>query len=306
MRIAVMFPGQGSQYPMMGAGLYGVEPVFTGAVDRILGWFGGRGSALRDLWLSADPGETFDDVTCAQPLLWTINRALGEMVAGWARPDVYFGHSVGELVAATMAGVLDPRQATTLIQDRVERFADTPAGGMLAVAASVDQVAPLLGDGVWLAAVNGTRQLLLAGDVDHLHHADAWLQDRGITTVPSRARQAFHSPLVSDAVLASLPAWDRVQLGPPRSQLFTAYPGGVTTQAQARDPRFWAWQPALTVHFAAALTAVLDSGVDLLVEAGPGAGLSSLARRHPAVRSGRWAVVAQLPSPRPGAQLCSV
>ncbi len=299
MRIAVMFSGQGSQYPRMAAGLYEVDPVFTEAVDRTFEWFGRSGPELRRVWLEPGPGELYDDVRYAQPLLWTINRALGELVMSWVRPHVFFGHSVGELVAATFASVLDPRDATDLMRDRVLQFADSPAGAMLAVAAGAADVEPVLVAGVGLAAVNGDRQVLIAGRPDRLDVAAALLADRGVSSVRARAKQAFHTPMVEDAALASVSVWERVWLAPPTVELFTTNPAGPTTPAQACDPVFWARQPALTVHFSETLDAVLASGVDLLVEAGPGGGLTALARRHPAVRAGRCEAISIQPL-RPG------
>ncbi|MEH0584523.1 acyltransferase domain-containing protein [Streptomyces sp. B21-106] len=153
------------------------------------------GPRLRREWLAEAPSADYDDVTVAQPLLYAVNHALGRMVLGWGvRPAAIIGHSVGEVAAATLAGILGFEDGIRLMRDRVVHFADTPPGGMLAVAASPDDVADLLGEDVHLAAVNAARQLLLAGEREPLARAARELDGRGVICRPVQARQAFHSP----------------------------------------------------------------------------------------------------------------
>lgn len=295
--VVLMFAGQGAQHPRMAAGLHGHDATFTAWMDEAFRLLGPDGARLRRQWLAPGPTPGYDDVTVAQPLLYAVGHALGRMLLEQGvRPTALFGHSVGELVAATLAGVLTFADGMRLMRERMTLFADTPPGGMLAVAASVDEVADLLGPAVHLAAVNASRQLLLAGERAPLDDAARILTDRGLVCRDVLARQAFHSPVVEDAVRASLPAWRGVPLAPPRLPLYSAYTRGPLTPDQARDPEFWARQPAETVHFAPTLTTVLDEHPGcLLVEAGPGNSLSALARRRRAVAQERCAVVPLLP-----------
>jgi len=295
--VALVFPGQGAQHPRMAAGLYGHDETFTDRMDESFSLMGEAGPRLRRAWLSSDPGPDYDDVTVAQPLLYTVNHALGRMLLSWGvRPVALLGHSVGELAAATLAGVLTLAEGMNLMRDRVARFAETPPGGMLAVAAGPDDVADLLADGrVHLAAVNAARQLLLAGEDAPLAEAARRLDERGVVCRMAAARQAFHSPVVRGAVEATMDGFADVSFREPRMRLYSAYTGGVLTPGEATDPEFWAWQAARTVYFAPTLTRLLDDHDCLLLEAGPGDGLSRVARRQPRVKAGHSEVLSLLP-----------
>jgi acyl transferase domain-containing protein len=295
-QVVLLFPGQGAQQPRMAAGLYGHNDVFTGVMDTAFGLLGADGDQIRADWLRPGPPDSLDDVTRAQPLLYAVGYALGRLVRSWGvEPAAMLGHSVGEMVAATLAGVLDFEDGMRLIRDRMGIFADTPPGAMLAVAASPDSVAPYLSGMLAVAAVNGPRQILVAGPEDQVATLRLRLEAAEITCRRTRARQAFHSPVVADAVARSAAGWSATPLRPPLLTLYSAYVGDVLTTAQARDPAFWAGQPAEPVLFGPTLDRLLGRGEFLLVEAGPGQGLSALARRHRAVTSGRSAVTAMLP-----------
>jgi acyl transferase domain-containing protein len=299
--VALLFPGQGAQYPRMAAGLYGHYAAFTAVMDRAFQLLGEDGPALRAEWLDGRPSARYDDVTRAQPLLYAVNCALGQQVLSWgAEPAALLGHSVGEMTAATLAGVFGFTSGMALMRDRMAAFASTPPGGMLAVAASAGEVGPYLdGSQVAVAAVNAPRQLLLAGERGPLAAVGGRLAAGGITCRDVRAQQAFHSPVVADAAEQSTAAWQAVRLAPPRRTVYSGYLAGVLPPGTATDPGFWARQPAEPVLFGPALDRLLADGDYLLTEAGPGQSLTALARRHPAVQSGRSDMVALLPA-RPG------
>ncbi|MET8703382.1 acyltransferase domain-containing protein [Kitasatospora sp. NPDC058032] len=294
--VALLFPGQGSQYPRMGAGLYGHEPVFTAAVDAVLLLLE-DGERVRDVWLS---GEPVDATEYSQPLLFAVGYAMGRLVMSWGvRPNALLGHSIGEMVAATLAGVFTLPDAVRLVRERVELVADAPPGGMLAVAAAADRLAPYLVGDVVVGAVNSSRQCLLAGPDAELAKVAGALEDDGITCRPARSHKAFHSPALAPYAAASTPSFAAVRRNLPSIPVHSAAGGGPLTAEQVADPAFWAGQLAGPVLFGPALNRLLADGDHLLVEAGPGQGLAALARRHPAVRSGRSAVTALLPT-RPG------
>lgn len=285
--IALMFAGQGSQYPRMGAGLYGTEPVFTEFMDRAFQACGSDGVCLRDAWLGAGPEVDFDDARIAQPLLYAVGHALGQTVLSWGhRPSMVFGHSAGEMVAATIAGAVDFQECMSSMPHRMEALASGDgAGGMLAVAEGVEKVELVLGERVHLAAVNGPRQLLLAGRTVDLDAAAAQLARANITTFPVRARQAFHSPYLLAAAAQTLPHWEQATLSAPQVPLYSAYLDGHRVSGiAATDPTFWAYQAASTVRFDLCLTAVAEQRPDLIIEAGAGSSLTTLARRHPDLR----------------------
>jgi acyl transferase domain-containing protein len=282
----------------MAAGLYGsTAAIFSEQVDRAFTLLGSDGPALREMWLDERPPAVFHDVTVAQPLLYLVECALGKEVLGWGvEPAAMLGHSVGEMVAATLAGVLDFEDGIRLMRARMHDFADTPAGGMLAVAASAEQVRDHVDERIHLAAVNAAKQVLLAGRNRDLDAVAAELSAAGYTCRRVPARQAFHSPLVRGAALASVDLWSQAGLRPPQRVLYSSYSQARVTDELAQDPRFWALQPAETVMFGPTLDALLRTGPYVLLEVGPGNSLSTLARRHPSVRRGSSAAVPLLPA----------
>lgn len=293
--VAVLFPGQGAQHPRMAAGLYRYCDVFTETMDEAFELLGDDGASLRKQWLAAEPSPCFDDVTVAQPLLYAVGYALAREVLSWGiEPAALLGHSVGETVAATVARVFEFADGMRLMQTRMREFASGPAGGMLAVAASAAEVKPFLGELAFIAAVNAPRQILLSGLTEPLAQVAKALRDQGLVCIKVRAEQPFHSPQVEFASISSGRGWTDAVLKPPEFPLYSAYTKHRVTAEQARDHTFWIAQPAQTVFFAATLNKLLADDY-LLVEAGPSAGLSTLARRHPAVLSGRSVVVPLLP-----------
>lgn len=300
-RVVLVFPGQGAQQPGMAAGLYEADAAFRARLDAVFALWGTEGAQLRTDWLSARPSVPLDDLRRSQPLLFAVGWALGRTVLDWGvRPAALLGHSVGEVVAAVFAGVLTLPDAAALLADRVRHLADTPPGGMVAVAAAEEQVLPLLAPGVVVGAVNGPRQVVLAGAAGPLAVTERALSGSGLRFRRARTTSAFHSPVVAEASARSLPALRATRLRPPRIPLVSGYTGAFLTGRQAVDPGFWAGQPAAPVRYAQALDHLLASGPYVLVEAGPGQSLTMLARRHRAVRPGGSTALALLPA-RPAA-----
>lgn len=295
--VALMFPGQGSQYIGMAAGLYREELAFTAAVDEVFEHFGPDGAAVRSDWLASGPDIDIDDVRRAQPLLFAVDYALGRMILSWGiSPVAMIGHSAGEVVAATLAGVFTLPEAAGLVAGRVRTAVLIPSGGMLAVAASVAELGPYLVGDVAIAAVNATRQVMLAGSDEPLAKVEAHLlaNDFTVRTVP--ATTPFHCSAMAPAA-AEAEANFRARPRPPSVTIYSGYTGEVMTSENATSPRFWCRQLTDTVHFGPALNRLLgDRPEVLLVEAGPGQTLTALARRTPAVRSGASAVVPLLPA----------
>jgi acyl transferase domain-containing protein len=283
-----MFPGQGSQYPRMAASLYGTDPVFTSVIDEVFELFGEIGSLAGEAWLA---GEDVDHVSRAQPLLFAVDYALGRTVLSWGvEPVAMIGHSAGEVVAATLAGVFSVEEAVSLVRDRVLAAVPIPSGGMLAVAASEADLVPYLEGDVAIAAVNSARQTMLAGSDAPLAAVRARLEADSFVVVTVPASTPFHSPAMQPAVDEALAAW-RVSPSAPSLPVYSGYTGKLMTAEDALSARFWTRQLTDTVYFGPALTELLAMCDVLLVEAGPGQTLTSFARRTKAVRSGASQVV---------------
>ncbi|MBP2702955.1 acyltransferase domain-containing protein [Microbispora sp. RL4-1S] len=301
----LMFPGQGAQHPRMGWGLYGAEPRFTAALDEVLAAFD-DGDALRRDWLSDDPRVPLDHVTRAQPLLFALDYALGRaLTEHGVRPWVMLGHSVGEMAAAVLAGVFTLGDGVRLLQERVRLLAEAPPGGMLAVSATVAALDGTVTDEVVVAAVNAPRQTILAGPCEPLARVAERLRGDGVVCA---ALTAFHSPSLASVASAAVEGFAATPVRPPRVPLYSCYTAAPLTGEVAADPGYWAGHPVRPVLFWPALDAILSSRDDVVcVEAGPGQGLSTIARRHRSVRAGRGAVVPLLPARAggPGADLAA-
>ncbi|MEU3353831.1 acyltransferase domain-containing protein [Streptomyces sp. NPDC037389] len=288
--VALLLPGQGSQHPRMATGLYSgeaAEPEFAAAMDEVFTAMGAAGKPLRADWFAERPTVPVDHVTRSQPLIFAVDYALARLVMSrGVRPAALLGHSVGEMAAAVLAGVFTLPDATALVLDRVRRLADAPPGGMLAVAAAPGELEPYLGDDVVVGAVNAPRQTVLAGPEAPLEKTGQALRDALFTCRRVPSLTGFHSPMLEPACRGAEELFASVPVRAPRITIHSAYTAGPLTHGDVANPAYWARHPVAPVLFWPALDALLSTGDHILIETGPGDGLSRLARRHPRVRAG--------------------
>jgi acyl transferase domain-containing protein len=281
----------------MGAGLYDHVPAFTTAMDGAFDAFE-DGPRLRADWLSATPRVDIHDAARAQPLLLAVDHALGQTILSWGvEPGALLGHSVGETAAAVLAGVFTFAEAAAMTARRVRRARGVPPGGMLAVAATVEEISHLLDTEVAVGAVNAPRQVMLAGPETPLRIVEQRLRRRGYTCRRIASHTAFHSPAVR--AVANPADLAGIVLRPPGRTLYSGYTGALLSPAQAVDPGFWVTHPVAPVLFWPALDAMLSVAPTIAIEAGPGRLLHRIALRHRCTVSGRGAAWAMLPA-RPG------
>ncbi|WP_155251539.1 type I polyketide synthase [Salinispora cortesiana] len=298
-QVVFLFPGVGAQHAGPAHGLYDHSPAFAAAYDECLGLLEREGLPVRRAWRDGDDRRV-DGVLVAEPLLFAVGYAAAAAWRHWGVcPTAVLGQGIGELTAATVAGVLPLTDAVRAVAARSVAMADIPPGGMLAVAAPVEQVLPLLPDGVGLAVTGGPRQIVVAGGGDALDKARTLLGDAGLPCRSVRASRAYQTATAEAAVAAYDVALRGLRLSAPQITLVSAAAGRPITAAEAEDPSFWSRQLAEPVLFADALDALTaEPGRLLLVETGPGRTLTALARQHPTVAGGPHAVLPMLPPRR--------
>ncbi|MFC7244919.1 type I polyketide synthase [Catellatospora aurea] len=278
-RVAVLFTGQGAQRVRMGLDLAAAFPAYRDAFDEACAALDPLlARPLREVVASGDGlGET----GFAQPALFAVETALFRLLESWGvRPAVLAGHSVGEIAAAHVAGVLSLPDAARLVAARGTLMQALPPGGaMVAVGAPEDEVLPLLAAHaatVAVAAVNGPSSVVLSGEQDAVEQIVAELRERGHRTRRLEVSHAFHSPLMEPMLDGFRAVVDTLTFAEPRIPIVSTVTGALTRPGGLADPAYWVGQVRQRVRFADAAAALHATGVDLFVEAGPDGVLSAL------------------------------
>ncbi|MBV9533486.1 MAG: aminotransferase class III-fold pyridoxal phosphate-dependent enzyme, partial [Bradyrhizobium sp.] len=218
----------------------------------------------------------------AQPALFVVEHAIARLLEAWGVVPVgMIGHSLGDYVAACLAGVFSRDCALGLLAKRARLMQDLPAGSMLAVRAKADEVQELLSPQVAIAGLNGETMTVLSGDTGAIRAVEETLTCRGIASKYLATSHAFHSAHMDPIVerFASIVA--TVPRNPPKIPFISSLTGEWIADDQATDPRFWARQLREPVRFAEGAARLFDDPTRILLEVGPGQTLTTLVRQHP-------------------------
>ncbi|MBN3876117.1 aminotransferase class III-fold pyridoxal phosphate-dependent enzyme [Nostoc sp.] len=292
--VVFMFPGQGSQYVNMGLNLYNHEPVFQEAVDEcaeILKPLLGRD--LREIMYPA-PSDAYGGLrlretatislrqTCfTQPALFVIEYALAQLWQSWGvKPQGMIGHSIGEFVAACIAGVFSLEDALMLVATRGRLMWELPAGAMLSVRLPAKEVEPRLSAELAIAAINGPSLCVVSGPTEAIATLQKQLESEEVICRHLHTSHAFHSPMMDSIIHPFAEVVGKVKLSPPQIPFVSTVTADWITAQQATDPMYWATHLRQTVRFAEGVQTLWQQPERLLLEVGPRITTTTLARQQ--------------------------
>lgn len=294
--VVFLFPGQGATYPGMGRGLHALEPAFRDAFDDCMAVAHRHlDFDLRERIFSDDP-QALRPTSVMQPATFAIEYALAKWwMSQGLMPAAMIGHSVGEFVAATLAGVFTLAEGLRLVARRGALMQAQPGGAMLSVRMSLADLQPRLADGVTLAAENAPGACVVAGTHDAVAAFQATLDSEGVACRLLETSHAFHSTMMEPVLEPFRAELAGMTLAAPTIPLVSTATGTWLDAGSATSVEYWTRHLREPVRFAAALGEALDQEPGrVLLEIGPRASLSRLARQHPVVQKSQVASVASL------------
>ncbi|CAM4238159.1 amino acid adenylation domain-containing protein [Pedobacter westerhofensis] len=280
-----LFPGQGAQYLNMGAELYRNEEIFRTAIDEcavILTEYIGRD--IRELIYTDNSPQAEADISntkYTQPALFVVSYAVAKLWISWGiQPSILCGHSIGEYVAAHLAGVFSLKDGLKLIATRGDLVSKLPGGSMLSVRAAFSSIENILPSTLSLAAVNSPKLCVVAGTDLDINAFQEKLDEKQVLHKKLLTSHAFHSWMMDPVLNEFAAVVGEIKLNRPQKPIVSTVTGDFLTDAEAQDPAYWTSHLRKTVLFSPAIDTVLKLDNPLLIECGPGNTCTTLAWQH--------------------------
>jgi acyl transferase domain-containing protein len=286
-QIVFMFSGQGSQYVNMARELYETELVFRKHIDECCEIL--QSHLGVDLCTILYPNEDKTEVgtqqllqtQITQPALFVIEYALALLLISWGiSPTAMIGHSIGEYVAATLAGVFSLEDALAIVATRGKLMQQLPDGAMLSIGLTQKEVQQLLEQEVSLAASNAPSSCVVSGSTEAIDQLQQELQQIGVSCRRLHTSHAFHSQMMEPIIETFVQFLQKVKLNPHQIPFISNLSGTWITTAQATDPNYWAKHLRQPVRFCEGITELAKTPETLFLEVGPGRTLSTFVKQH--------------------------
>ncbi|MBW4673824.1 MAG: SDR family oxidoreductase [Desmonostoc geniculatum HA4340-LM1] len=285
--VVFMFSGQGSQYVNMGRELYENERVFKEQIDyccKLLKPY--LEIDLRTVLYPSkeevlEATQKLQQTAITQPALFVIEYAMAKLWMAWGlSPEVMIGHSIGEYVAATIAGVFALEDALMIVAMRGKLMQELPAGAMLSVQLPEQKIQQLLNKEISLAAINAPSSCVVSGSESAIEKLQEKLQQIGVKCRLLQTSHAFHSEMMLPIIETFIELLEKVKVNPPKIPFISNVSGTWITATEATNPKYWARHLRQPVRFNLGISELLKQPERILLEVGPGRTLSSLTKQH--------------------------
>ena len=285
-QLVFMFPGQGNQFLNMGRGLYDKYEIFRNVVDECAEILKDELQLdIREIILPKENEEEakklIDQTFITQPAIFIISYAQSCLLNSWGlSPNYLMGHSVGEYVAATIAGIFTLKDALIAVARRGRLVQSLPGGAMCAVLLSEEEVLPMLRENTSIGALNNPGLSVVSGPYNEIEALEKLLSEKKIFNKRIPTSHAFHSAMMNPILDEFRELFKHIKLQTPEIPILSTVTGKLLTEEEATSPEYWVKHVRNTVRFSDAVFTAMDSSPAVFIEVGPGQSLESAVKRH--------------------------